>query len=178
MLNHQDVFIEVLVKRKKTGKDYLIITGLVLLFLLLLFVSYVFLRYTLTFLPLIVVGGGYGLYYFITNLDREFEYICTNGHLDIDMIIHKRKRKRMISMEAKDMEILAPVDSDDYKVHERNQNLKNLNLTTNTSLDNVWFFVGSYKGQRMLVTFEPTDKILKDLKRHNPSKVRYNMIQG
>lgn len=178
MLNHQDVFIEVIVKRKKTSKDYAVIAGLISLFLLLIYVAILFLHYTFSFLPLILAGGVYGLYYFITNLDREYEYICTNGTIDIDMIIHKRKRKRMMSMAAADMEILAPLNHDEYRGYEKNQSIKKMNLTTNTGTENVWFFVGSYKGQRTLVTFEPTDKILKDLKRHNPSKVRFNMIQG
>ena len=162
MFTQEDVFIEVIVKRKKTAKDYLIIAGLVLAFIVLMLIALRFITYTLTFLPIIFAGGIFGLYYLITNLDREFEYICTNGHLDIDMIIHKRRRKRQVSMPAKDMEILAPVTDDEYKVQQRNQSLKEMNLTTNTGPDGVWFFVGTYKGQRLLVT----------------SKVKFNMIQG
>lgn len=178
MLSQQDVFIETIVKRRKSGKDYLIIAGLISLFIIIIYISLMFLKYTFSFIPFIVAGGGFGLYYLITSLDKEFEYICTNGHLDIDMIIHKRKRKRQVSMAAADMEILAPVDSDDYKVNNKNTSIKRLDLTTNTGSDNVWFFIGSYKGSRVMVTFEPNERILRDLKRHNPSKVRFNMIQG
>ncbi|NCC82598.1 MAG: hypothetical protein EOM03_00495 [Clostridia bacterium] len=178
MQGNEDVFIETIVKRNKTSRDKLLILGLVMLYLLIIFVSFLFLQYVMAFLPLILIGGAYGLYYMISNFDREFEYICTNGQLDVDLIIHKRKRKRQISVAAKDMEILAPVSSDDYKANARNTSLKVMNLTTNSSLEKVWFFVASYKGARYLVTFEPNDRILKDLKRNNPSRVRYTMIQG
>ncbi len=176
--NQQDVFIETIVKRRKTSKDKLAILGFVVLFIVLIMVAFYFIEYLFAFLVLILIGGAYGLYFAITTFDKEFEYICTNGHLDIDQITHKRKRKRLMSIPAKEMEVLAPLDSEDYKQYSRNQNLKTLNLTTNTGPENVWFFVGHYKGTNYLVTFEPNDRILKDLKRHNPSKVKYNLATG
>lgn len=180
MFSQQDVFIELIVKRKKSNKDYLKIGGALALFVLLVYGALVlmaYVPYVMTFFPLILAAGIFGLYYVITNMDKEFEYICTNGILDIDVIIHKRKRKRLVSMAAKDMEILAPIDSDDYKQNMKNQSLKKMDLTTNTTDENVWFFVGAYKGSRVLVTFEPDERILNDLKRHNPSKVKYTLTK-
>lgn len=40
----------------------------------------------------------YGGYYLVTNLDVEYEYIFTNGELDVDKIIAQRKRKRLCSV--------------------------------------------------------------------------------
>ena len=39
----------------------------------------------------------YGGYYLLTGVDVEYEYIITNGDLDIDKVIGKRKRKRLIT---------------------------------------------------------------------------------
>ncbi len=172
-----DVFIEVIVKRHKTTRDKLLIALFFLLFLVVIFLTLVFIEYVLFFIWMLWLGAGYGLYFLITQLDIEYEYICTNGHLDIDQITHRRKRKRMISIAAKEMEILAPVKSDDYKEHSRNQNLKALHLETNTGDEKVWFFTGHYKGTNYLVTFEPNERILRDLKRHNPSKVKYQLTR-
>ncbi len=172
-----DVYIELIVKRHKTTRDYLLIALFVVLFLVVVFLSLVFIEYVLFFIWILWLGAGYGLYFLITQLDIEYEYICTNGHLDIDQIIHRRKRKRMMSIPAKEMEILAPLSSDEYKVASRNQSLKPLHLETNTGDQKVWFFTGHYKGTNYLVTFEPNDRILSDLKRHNPAKVHYQLTR-
>ena len=49
-------------------------------------------------LSLLLVGlVFYGGYYLMTGIDTEYEYILTNGDLDIDKITGKRKRKRLLS---------------------------------------------------------------------------------
>ncbi len=48
----------------------------------------------LLFAALVLYGG----YYFVTNLDVEYEYILTNGDLDVDKIIAQRKRKRLCTL--------------------------------------------------------------------------------
>lgn len=42
----------------------------------------------------------YGGYYLFTGMDKEYEYIFTNGTLDIDKISGQRSRKRMVSVDA------------------------------------------------------------------------------
>ena len=49
--------------------------------------------------PLIALAVVYGAYYIITGMDVEYEYILTNGELDVDKIMGKRKRKRLITAE-------------------------------------------------------------------------------
>lgn len=177
MFNHEDVFIEKIVERKKSTKDYLLIALYISLFLLVLFLCYLFLYYIIAFLLLIIAGAAFGLYYLISLRNIEYEYICTNGTLDIDEIINKRKRKRRFSVKSSSMEILAPVLSPDYAHHERRK-LNLFDFSSNTTNENVWFFVADYKDKKHLVLFEPNDRMLKDLKRYNPSKVQYNFIQA
>ena len=44
------------------------------------------------------------------NLNVEYEYVFVNGDLDIDKIMNKaRRKKRMSSVDADQMELLAPV---------------------------------------------------------------------
>lgn len=174
----QDVFIEKIVKRKKTGKDHLMIFGFISAYIALILLAVMFIQYTAPFLIFIIAGGAYGLFYLITNLDLEYEYICTNGHLDIDAIIHKRRRKRKMSMKAQDMEVVASVQSDEFKEYSKQSNLKTYDFGSNVDNSKLWFFVGTYKDARSLVCFEPDERIMKDLKRYNPSKVKYNQMQG
>ncbi len=95
-----DIFVEQIVKKapnsKDTTKKVLIIIGTCLLVAVLAFV--------MMFMPvfagaalLLMFGVLYGSYYLITGIDVEYEYIVTNGEIDIDKIIAKRKRSRLIT---------------------------------------------------------------------------------
>lgn len=53
-----------------------------------------------TFLGLMIaVGFGYGTYFTVQNMDVEYEYSFTNGELDVDKIIAKKKRREMLSVD-------------------------------------------------------------------------------
>ena len=45
----------------------------------------------------------------------EYEYVFTNGVIDIDAIYEQKKRKRVVSFDAKDMELLAESNSNYVK---------------------------------------------------------------
>jgi hypothetical protein len=67
---------------------------------------------------------------------------------------------------------MAKVNSDDYRDAQR---IKHIVLDCSASLqapDN-WFFITEYKGQRTMVIFAPDERMLKSMKRFNPSKIKY-----
>ncbi len=41
----------------------------------------------------------YGAFYFLKDLQVEYEYLYTNGDLDVDKIMGQRKRKRLVTVE-------------------------------------------------------------------------------
>ena len=51
-----------------------------------------------------MIGIVYGGYHLISNFYVEYEYQLTNGELDIDKIIGKRKRERLLSTKISDFE--------------------------------------------------------------------------
>jgi len=167
-----DTFIEKIVQRRKTGQDYLKIVGLLVASFVLLTVLMLFGGYISFLVPILLVGIFYGLWYLLTGMNREYEYIVTNGDLDIDVIIARRRRKRVFTGKAKDFEIMAKVNSDDYRDAQR---VKHVVLDCSASLqapDN-WFFISEFKGQRTLVIFAPDERMLKSMKRFNPSRIKY-----
>jgi len=167
-----DTFMEKIVVHKKTGQDYLKIFGLLLASFVLLTIILMFGGYIAFLVPLLLVGLGYGLWYLLSSLNREYEYIVTNGDLDIDMIIARRKRKRIFSGRSKDFELMAKVSSDDYKQAAKS-NRKLLDCSSYLQAPDNWFILAEYKGQRLLVIFAPDERMLKSLKRFNPSRIKY-----
>lgn len=95
-----DIFVEQIVKKAPNGKDTAKKVFIVLCTCLLTAV----LAFVMMFMPvfsgvalLLLFGVLYGSYYLITGIDVEYEYIVTNGEMDIDKIIAKRKRSRLIT---------------------------------------------------------------------------------
>ena len=91
-----DVFFEQIIPIRRTGKTVALFFGIwILAALLSAFVFLILGSFSLIF----IFGIGYGAYFLSSKLNVEYEYIITNGTLDIDKIINKSSRKRMISVD-------------------------------------------------------------------------------
>ncbi len=109
------------------------------------------------------------LIYLIRGRNLEYEYAVTNGDLDIDMIIAKRKRKRLFSANCKDFEILARVSHEKFNEAKNIAN-KIIAVSSKDSQD-IYFLTMHYKEARTLVLFEPDERMLKAFKTYIPKKV-------
>lgn len=98
----KDTFTECLVKIERTKKIntliILIWTVFILLGLGLALVGYLVSVVALLMFPLCIVCL-YLAYFLTSRLNAEFEYINTNGEIDIDRIINGKKRQTMASFE-------------------------------------------------------------------------------
>ena len=115
----KDIFVEKLVKRKKTGAEKLLSVMLILSAIFLIVFCFV--------LPIIVqvnfyvisglvsFGIGFLVYRMITSFNRDYEYSITNDELLIDQIIAERKRSRVFTGSCKDFSIVAPISGPDFK---------------------------------------------------------------
>lgn len=164
-----DIFLEKLITRKKTFIDALIIVGIVLLALLLI-VIVLSLRSIGSFAPIIVVAIGYVAYLLIRSRNIEYEYIVTNGDLDIDVIVAQRKRKRIFSGNCKDFEVLAKMTSGQYD-HNAQNIKKRINATTSMNSTDIYFITTTVDGEKTIVFFEPHGKMVESFKKFIPRKV-------
>ncbi|MBQ1433366.1 MAG: hypothetical protein IIZ09_09755 [Ruminococcus sp.] len=96
-----DSFKEQIIKKQKTSRDSMMktiyIIGTVVLASLVMLIGL-----TMTFmLPIgfiiaaLIIYGGYRL---IQGLDLEYEYIFTNGELDVDKVIAAKSRKNLVTV--------------------------------------------------------------------------------
>ncbi len=91
-----DTFFEQLVTIKKTGKTYLAYVGIALAAIIIMAAAYLFLPQIFVIIAAVTLYGAYKLY---SMLSVEYEYIITNSTMDIDKIIAKSSRKRVLSFE-------------------------------------------------------------------------------
>ncbi|RCX08902.1 hypothetical protein DFR58_14013 [Anaerobacterium chartisolvens] len=164
-----DVFIEQIISKKKNTQDVLVNAGIIAAGLILSLVIFS-IPYIQSFAIFLFAGIAFGVYYLITSRNIEFEYILTNGELDIDKIISRRKRKRVFSASCKDFDIVARVSSDKF-TNEVKGIRKKLELAGSMSSPDVYFATLNLKGERTLLLFEPQKKMLDSFKTYIPRKV-------
>lgn len=151
-----DVFLEQLVKRKPTGRDTLIRTGLIL------GVAIIFLV-TMTIIPglgmIITLAFGFGAYILNGRLKKEYEYSFTNGELDIDVIYNRSSRKRIFNGHVRDFELMAHVDDQNHK-NSLNTASERLDYSTGIPSGRSYNFLTNYKGKRVAIIIEPNEEML------------------
>ncbi len=94
-----DTFFEQIVKVRKTGKDWAIVAAVLVGAIILLYVAALLFFTGLAPVSFLVVCGVFwGAYKLIMLTSVEYEYIFTNGDLDIDKITARASRKRVVSV--------------------------------------------------------------------------------
>lgn len=152
-----DTFFEQIVKKKKSFGEVMIIVATVLVALAVMIFSW---QLPPVF-PFVVVGAGYGAWWLISSQNKEYEYCVTNGDIDIDLIISKRKRKRIVSVVGHKIEALLPYRRDAVN---RSQFGRVVIAAPSDREDDMWYFTyHSKKNGATLVVFTPTERVLKAL---------------
>ena len=149
--------------------DSAIIVGIILLsVLLIMIVSSI--KVIQSFSLLLIVAIGYIAYMFIKSRSIEYEYIVTNGDLDIDMIIAQKKRKRIFSGSCKDFDVVAKLTSGQYD-HNTQSIKKRITAVSSMQSPEVYFVSTVKDGQKTLVFFEPHTKMIESFKKYIPRKI-------
>ena len=84
-----DTFFEQIIAVKKNGKAVAAIIGIWLAAFIVCFLLIMFMGFLGTFSLLLAAGALFGAYKLCTRFNLEYEYIVTNGTMDIDKIINK-----------------------------------------------------------------------------------------
>lgn len=153
-------YIEKLVIKSRDKRDHAMMCALPVAAALLIFVILKFLP--ARFLALgaaLVVVIGYAMYYAIKMIYMEYEYAITLGDIDIDSIRGQRKRVRVFSGTLSQIEEMAPYSANAHM--SAWENIPNrVEAVSDLGADDIYYFIGAYKGQRTLVLFQPSQEML------------------
>ncbi len=166
-MNQSDVFIEKMVTRTISLREYAIqllamVGGGLLAFALLLIAGF----YALVF----IMGICYGVIKLCQRYNLEFEYIFTNGELDIDRITAKKTRKRMMNIKVQlfdSLTRLTPETQAEYDKALRGSELRD--YSSRQPGAECWF--ASYRlpnSKSQVLLFEPDDAMLTGIGRFVP----------
>jgi len=152
-----DVFKEQIVKRKPNSKDSLKRAGIIAAVVLVFFVSMAIVGQFA--LPITLVAG-FGAAYLMSFLRVEYEYIFTNGEIDIDIIYNRSRRKRVFSSHVNKFEVMAHVE-DTVHVGEFHRAQETKDYSSGEITPNSYMFLVSYNSKYLKVIFEPNEVLLK-----------------
>ena len=166
-----DAFIEKIVHKKKTPKDRAFSFGIILAAFLVSFVLlFLLAEYIAQFAFLLSVGVIYLGFRLQSRTNLEFEYLVTNGSLDIDKIISQRKRVRIFSSDCREFEAVGRVKSKNYGPHVTN-GAEQIFAGTGMDSESLFFVTLPYKGKKTVLFFEPDQRMLDNFRRFIPSKI-------
>ena len=163
-------FKEYMVKQKKTTKD--ILAQAAILFFSIVIVSLAVavggtLLGTVSLVGVILVGG-----YLFTMFNREYEYILTESELDIDVVYNRSRRKRVITVNLKKMDLIAAVDDERYKNEIQTKNIaKVINASDNSNDKNTYVILGETQFGISKIIISPSEDFLDEMHKQAPNKV-------
>lgn len=151
-----DHYVEQLVAKQKGGREWGIIGGTIAVAAALAFLCFWFLGPVFL---IVLVGLVYGVYWIVSAQETEFEYCVTNGDMDIDSIVAKRKRKRIVSVRGGKIESLEPLSGSIPSGFDRT-----VMAASSPTAAGCWRFTyHSKKNGHTQVIFEPNDAVLDEL---------------
>ena len=156
-----DFYTEQLIKKQADSKDTLKKAGLIVL--TVLSVLLVFAIPGGIIFPVVMIVVDVLVF---SNMNVEYEYVFVNGDLDIDKIMNKSRRKRMFSVDADQMELLAPVGA-----VELMQKVRTYDYTSGENHAEIYALIASNKGELCKVLFEPNETIIEGFFVKAPRKV-------
>ncbi|MBS6194746.1 MAG: hypothetical protein KH828_04120 [Clostridiales bacterium] len=168
-----DLYLEELIKKKRTGKDTALRAALMGLTGVLVVLALLTWNILIT-VPAIAICIADIFIFPRFNVEWEYQYV--NGELDVDRILNRAKRKRIASYDIANADMIAPAASHRLDYHNNNTKLK---IKDYTSQDpqrekSVYAMLISANGELTKVLFEPSQQMLKDMRTKAPRKVFFD----
>lgn len=183
-----DVYMEYMLKHKKDTKDMLIIAAVIaagvilsVIMLIAIFAAAYALAgnqissfaFSIGFVLIALIW--YGAYLLIGTRNIEYEYILTNSEVDMDRIMSRRGRKRIVSFDFAQAEICANIEDSEHNYNYNNPepDRKIIDMTGDKSRGGIYFvdYYDEENGEKKRVLFQPTSKMIEAIKRFNPRNI-------
>ncbi|WP_070000308.1 DUF6106 family protein [Cellulosilyticum sp. I15G10I2] len=163
-----EIFKEYLVKQTKSNMDNLAQTGIVLGAVIIAGAAFLFGGQLIG--PILILGVLFGAAALFSKFNKEYEYILTNNELDIDVIFNRSKRKRVLTINMKAIEIMASIH-DDRRKSELQKGNKVINASDGKNGANTYAIITSKDGTLYKILITPNEAFLNELHKQAPHKV-------
>ena len=163
-----DVFLEQLVRVKLPSSQriarILLWIGALLLFVLVTIVALWLSPFTLMIDFVALIGIFFGARALNAFFEIEYEYIVTNECFDIDCILAKSRRKRVLSLDIRSTEDFGVFSPQKPPRVERV-------VFAGDGVGEAYVLVSRYKGQKIALVFSPNEELLSAVRRYLPRTI-------
>lgn len=120
----------------------------------------------------VVCAGLAFLLFWSRNFMRvDYEYSFTNGSMDIAKVMNNKTRKEMMIFAVKDIELMAPIMTNGFDRFQSKTDVKNVRAWLNRD-SKKYFMILRYNEQQTMLIMEPSEKMVKLIKKYNPIAVK------
>lgn len=131
-------------------------------------------NFNIALIVTVLVFGAlaYGCFVLRNNQRIEYDYTFTNGILDIAKVINNSKRKKLISTDIREFEVMAPTSDEGFN---RMLNHKGIEQKLNYFLNRgggLYYAVFTHDGKKTLLVFEPSEEMVQMMKPYNPRNIK------
>lgn len=168
-----DNFAEQLVRKQPNSSDKFkraaALVGGTLITVLLVLLAFINIGSIFSLLGFVLTAGsGFGTYFFVQEMYVEYEYTFTNGELDIDKIVARKKRIELVASDVKRFTAFGKYDenipeSDDMTVVISSDNIASHEYYAD--------FEHEEYGKTRLI-FSPNEKMLENIKKFLPRNLK------
>lgn len=167
-----DFHVEQLVTKKKNVTDYFKIAGICFVTVVLWMAICLFVMRLSSFLAsVLLVIVGWGAFRIVQNLSIEYEYEMTNYYLDIDKIMGKARRKRIVSVDFHSIDICTYVTEHEFKNENGFEKIYDVSGDPNED-GRIFIDFTAEGGKKTRVILFPCDKLKEYIKKAAPKTSR------
>ena len=165
----EELFLEQMVRRG-TDKEVLIKRILLVISALVICVLPYAISLTAGYLagPVIMIAAALAVWILWRRAYREYEYIFTDGTLDIDIIFNRSSRKHVASFDVKQARLIAPSDDEKNKALIEGKYEKTIYAGAGEITPSTYVLLGQLGDKTCKLYFDPTEELLKAIKHSAP----------
>ncbi len=165
-----DTFVEQIICRKKTKTQILLAMLIVALTLFFAVVSFLFLG---TLVLVLLLPLGWGMWWLLSGMNIEYEYCVINGDIDIDRIVARRKRERVVSVSLKKLDSVGRYDPQQWQGRQVDRL-----VFAAPSEEEEGLYCFSYRSKKRgytLVVFQPNERVMEAFVKDLPRLLQLEM---
>ncbi len=116
----------------------------------------------------LVVGGGlcYLMFRYKDNFRIEYEYSFTNGELEFAMVKSNTRRKELLSIRMREVEMGGVVDGNAFRSAAQAGDYKEYRYYLNGK-NPLYFLLLTREGKRIMIIFEPSQEMIDMMKEYS-----------
>ncbi len=164
-----DIFIEHMVKRKKSVYDIIMAFMFVIIGLCLVYFSLCFQFLPSVIMCLLIAAIIYLTYKFVVHINMEYEYILTNNDLTVDKIINKRSRKEVETVNIRLIQYFGLCGDIQESKYLEDKEYKKIIACENVK-EGYAFMAYIKDNKKKVLFFTPNEEIIKQIRKVNLGK--------